>query len=295
MPLWIARFYENDVETSFVAITSILEPFLIHQLSTQLNDRKHPMIQALSPLELWYRYRRPEHRERLVSEYRYLCVRAARRFIRPNLDRADLEQVASIGLIKAVDRYDPNQQTPFEAYAWVLILGELMHYVRDGERMLRAPRRLRDLERRWLAAERELWSALGREPLEDDIARHIGATPQERREVREFRASGTIISLELLPPYLQGESTRPFDAVLDKLTLEGLLKSVTPLEATIVRSIHLEGATMVDLARRLGYSRRHLTRLHRTAIERLRRAGGPSAGVSQERLRDNAKTLGLWM
>jgi RNA polymerase sigma-B factor len=239
------------------------------------------MIQALSPLELWYRHRRPEHRERLVSEYRYLCVRAARRFIRPNLDRADLEQVASIGLIKAVDRYDPNQQTPFEAYAWVLILGELMHYVRDGERMLRAPRRLRDLERRWLVAERELWSTLGREPLEDDIARHIGATPQERREVREFRASGTIVSFELLPPYLQGESTRPFDAVLDKLTLEGLLKSITPLEATIVRSIHLEGATMVDLARRLGYSRRHLTRLHHTAIERLRRAGGPSAGLSR--------------
>jgi RNA polymerase sigma-B factor len=175
----------------------------------------------------------------------------------------------------------------------VLILGELMHYVRDGERMVRAPRRLRDLERRWLAAERELWNVLGREPLEDDIARHVGATARDRRDVREFRASGTVVSFELLAPHLQGESTASFDEVIDKLTLDRLLRSVTPLEATIVRSIHLEGATMVDLAHRLGYSRRHLTRLHRAAIERLRRAGSPG-GPFKEHCVENTKTFGLW-
>jgi RNA polymerase sigma factor (sigma-70 family) len=252
------------------------------------------MIQPLSTLELWYRYRRPEHRERLVEEYRYLCVRAARRFVRPNLDRADLEQVATIGLIKSVDRYDPSQQTPFEAYAWVLILGELMHYVRDSERMVRAPRRLRDLERRWVSAERELWNVLGREPQEEDIARHVGASHADRRDVREFRASSSVVSFELLPPQLQSEATIPFDEVIDRLTLEQLLRRVSPLEATIVRSIHLEGATMVDLARRLGYSRRHLTRLHRAAIERLRRASDPGAESSKEGRARSTKTFGLW-
>jgi RNA polymerase sigma factor (sigma-70 family) len=273
---------------------STLEPFLIHQLHHQLNDRKHPMIQPLSTLEFWYRYRRPEHRARLVEEYRYLCVRAARRFVRPNLDRADLEQVATIGLIKGVDRYDLSQQTPFEAYAWVLILGELMHYVRDSERMVRAPRRLRDLERRWLAAERELWNLLGREPQEEDIAHHVGASPTDRRDVREFRASNSVVSFELLPPQLQSEASIPFDEVIDRLTLDQLLRRVSPLEATIVRSIHLEGATMVDLARRLGYSRRHLTRLHRAAIDRLRRAGEPAAESSKEGRSRNTKTFGLW-
>jgi RNA polymerase sigma-B factor len=252
------------------------------------------MIQSLPTLELWYRYRRPEYRERLVEEYRYLCLRAARRFVRPNLDRADLEQVATIGLIKGVDRYDPNQQTPFEAYAWVLILGELMHYVRDSERLVRAPRRLRDLERRWLSAERELWNVLGREPLEEDVARHVGASADERRDVREFRASGSIVSFELLPPQLQSEATLPFDEVDDRLTLEQLLRRVSPLEATIVRSIHLEGTTMVDLAHRLGYSRRHLTRLHRAAIDRLRRAGTPGEGPLKEGRQRKHKTSGLW-
>ena len=93
--------------------------------------------------------RRPVPRERLVAEYRYLCRRAARRFMRRGLDRADLEQVGAIGLLKAVDRYDPAHRAPFEAYAWLLIAGELMHYVRDCERVLRAPRGVRELARRW--------------------------------------------------------------------------------------------------------------------------------------------------
>ena len=112
-------------------------------------------------------------REGTVVAYWYLCRRAARRFMRRGLDRADLEQVAAIGLIKAIDRYDCTQTAPFEAYAWLLVVGELMHYVRDTERFLRAPRAVRELERRWAAAERELWPLLGREPKESDVVRGL--------------------------------------------------------------------------------------------------------------------------
>ena len=111
---------------------------------------------------------------------------------------ADLEQVGAIGLIKAVDRYDAAQTAPFEAYAWLLVLGELMHHVRDGERILRAPRRVRDLERRWVDAERKLWVLLGREPREEDVASYVNATPAQRREVRDYRASGRVVSFELV-------------------------------------------------------------------------------------------------
>ena len=149
-----------------------------------------------------------QDRDAAIEEHRYLCRRAARRFVRPSLDRADLEQVAAIGLIKAVDRYDRAQATPFEAYAWLLILGELMHYVRDGERILRAPRRIRDLERRWVAAERELWSILGREPREADVARYVNATPAERRDVRDYRVSGRVVSFEAFP-FRLGANTPP--------------------------------------------------------------------------------------
>jgi RNA polymerase sigma-B factor len=211
-------------------------------------------------------------RERLVADYWYLCRRAARRFMRRGLDRADLEQVGAIGLIKAIDRYDPSQRAPFEAYAWLLIVGELMHYVRDSERILRAPRGVRDLERRWAVAEQQLWAALGREPVESEVVRRIGATPDDVREIRAYRASSQVISFELARDVERRAAPYVIDDVLDRMTVESILQGLSPLERQIVRSIHLDGVTVVELAARLGYSRRHVTRLHRAAIERLKGA-----------------------
>lgn len=216
-----------------------------------------------------------DERERLVAEYWYLCRRGARRFVRRGLDRADLEQVAAIGLIKAIDRYDATLAAPFEAYAWLLVLGELMHYVRDSERIIRAPRGVRELERRWSAAESALWPLLGREPTERDIACFVGASPAQVSEVREYRATDRIVSFEVLGGAEQRILPSALDEILDRLTVERILGGLSPLQRQIVRSIHLEGVSVVDLARRLGYSRRHVTRLHRAAIERLKRAYAP--------------------
>jgi RNA polymerase sigma-B factor len=213
-----------------------------------------------------------EQRDRVIANHWYLCRRAARRFLRPGLDRCDLEQVAAIGLIKAADRYDGAYATPFEAYAWVLMLGELMHYVRDGERLLRAPRRIRDLERRWVATERELRLALRREPRDADVAREMNLSPREQREIREYRASNRVASFDALSVAEHRSGQESFDAVLDKMTIDRALATLSPLERRIVAGIHLEGMTVVEMAKRLGYSRRHLTRLHRGAMTRLRNA-----------------------
>jgi RNA polymerase sigma-B factor len=192
--------------------------------------------------------------------------------MRPGLDRADLEQVGAIGLIKAIDRYDPSQRAPFEAYAWLLVLGELMHYVRDCERILRAPRSVRDLDRRWTIAEQQLSATLGREPIEGEVVRRIGATPDEVREIRAYRASNQVISFENARDAQRRAAPYAIDEVLDRMTVEAILQGLSPLQRQIVRSIYVEGVTIVDLAARLGYSRRHVTRLHRAAIERLKGA-----------------------
>jgi DNA-directed RNA polymerase specialized sigma subunit len=139
--------------------------------------------------------------------------------------------------------------------------------------LLRAPRRVRDLEKRWVAAERELWTLLGREPRESDIAQYVNATVAEQREVNEYRASGHVVPFDLLQAADQRAGAQSFDAVIDKIALEGMLATLAPLERKIVRAIHIDGMRVVDLAKRLGYSRRHLTRLHRSAMARLRQAG----------------------
>jgi RNA polymerase sigma-B factor len=214
--------------------------------------------------------RRSVWRERLVADYWYLCRRAARRFKRRGLEPADLEQVGAIGLIKAVDRYDASQSAPFEAYAWLLVVGELMHYVRDCSRFVRAPRTVRERERRWSAAERKLYEALGREASEREVAQFLGTSAAQAGEVRAYRASGQVLSVEVL-----GRSEKPtpggeIDDLIDRLTVDRMLSVLSPVQRRIVVAIHLEHASVVEVAARMGYSRRHVTRLHRVALERLR-------------------------
>ncbi|MDQ2864682.1 MAG: sigma-70 family RNA polymerase sigma factor [Candidatus Eremiobacteraeota bacterium] len=208
-------------------------------------------------------------REQNIEIHWYLCARAARKFLRRGVDRADLEQVAAIGLIKAVDRYDPSTGTPFEAYAWVFILGELMHYVRDTERILRVPRRLRELERRWVVAERELLCLLGREPSDGEIASYVGARVDEQTEVRKYRNARTVLSMDSLQP---GEYCAPsytIDNQLDRLVLDEGLAHLSTLEREIIKDIYERDRPVSQIAARLGYSRRHVTRLHRGALKKL--------------------------
>nr|MDQ6925614.1 sigma-70 family RNA polymerase sigma factor [Candidatus Eremiobacteraeota bacterium] len=128
-----------------------------------------------------------ERRNAVVDAHSYLCKRAARKFKRAHNDRADLEQVAAIGLIKAATNYRADMQTPFQAYAWIMIVGELMHDVRDHERMVRAPRVLVALERRYIAA----WDAFTvghqREPSSGEMAAALGVTIETIGELRTLR------------------------------------------------------------------------------------------------------------
>ncbi len=212
---------------------------------------------------------RSESRQRLIEEHHYLCQRGARKFWRKGLDRRDLEQVAAIGLIKAADRYDNANGTPFEAYAWAMVLGELMHYVRDGERVVRAPRRLHELDRRWLAAERDLWVRLGREPSTAEIGAVIGASPEEQREVSRYRRNTAMLSVESLRPFEHRALSYTLDHQLDRVDVQRALAELSALERQIIVEIYERDTPLMELAERLGYSRRHLSRLHRGALKKL--------------------------
>ena len=209
-------------------------------------------------------------RDATIEGHQYLCARAARKFVRESSDRRDLEQVAAIGLIKAFDRFDPTLGTPFEAFAWRFILGELMHYVRDSERTLRVPRRVRDLERRWNAVERELTGTLGRHPSIEEIASVCGFSAEDRDEVLRYRDGGTVVSTELIPGREHGALSYTLDGQVDRWMLEAAMTVLTPLERRILIAIYEEDIPIVTLAETLGYSRRHITRMHRVALEKLR-------------------------
>ncbi len=208
-------------------------------------------------------------RDRIVHKYRYLCRRGARKYARRGEDRDDFEQTAALGLIKAVDRYREDAGTPFEAYAWILIQGELSHYVRDGERMVRAPRRLRALERSWNDAREELCADLSREPSDREIAEHLLLDAEAVRDIHEYRERARIESLDASPFEEASRAYYTIEELDDRLMLEEALRTLTPLERSVLLESVARDRSVAEIAARLGYSERHVSRIRQSAIRKL--------------------------
>lgn len=205
-------------------------------------------------------------RDEVVMHYEYLCSRGARKFWRTGLERADLEQVAAIGLIKAYDRYEPATRTPFEAYAWLFVVGELMHYVRDYERLVRPPRWLRSLERRWLRACEDLTCELGREPHRAEIARRLNVSECDIEALHCYREAAVPQSLDDTASKAAADRAYTIEESDDMLALADALRRLPEPERTIVSAIHLRGYTQSEISQCLGYTPRHIARMHREAL-----------------------------
>lgn len=214
------------------------------------------------------------NRDRLIEAFHYLCRRGAQKFVRPGTDRADLAQVAAIGLIKAVNSFDPSMKTPFEAYAWMLIVGELMHYVRDHERLVRLPRSLKILERRYLATVESLESRSGRRATSQEIATELDIALPVVDELRALRGARDIVSLEdageLLGSDLLDHGRRL--SVEERLTLRVAVSELGERERTIVLGLFATGLSQTELARRLGLSQSHVSKLMKRALGKLHAA-----------------------
>jgi RNA polymerase sigma-B factor len=226
------------------------------------------MISLNVALDFWLAERSAKNRATLVSNYEYLCTRGARKFLRPGLERNDLVQVAAIGLLKACDRYDANLETPFEAYAWLFIVGELMHYVRDHERIVRPPRKLRSLERRWQRLCDELTVALSRAPTDRELAQALGTDVDTIADLRQCRARALTDSLED-GVVRKLQSPAETETLLDRLLIESALHNLSETERHVILGVYARGYSQSEIAQRLGYSQRHVSRLHKAALQKM--------------------------
>jgi RNA polymerase sigma-B factor len=217
------------------------------------------------------------HRDAVIVAFSYLCRRGARKVGRAESDPSDLEQVAAIGLIKATDRYSAERTTPFEAYAWMMIVGELMHYVRDHERAIRLPRRLRALERRYVVMWEMLAARDHAEPTALDLARALGVGLDDVAHLQAMRRSHHAldgdpassrgpIHCDALPARAAGL------AIEERLTVRIAVEALSARERTVVLGTFAAGLSQSEIALMLGLSQSQISKILSRALGKLQRS-----------------------
>ena len=204
-----------------------------------------------------------EHRDALIAAHMYLCKRGARRFRRSTSDSADLEQVAAMGLVKAADAFVAERTTPFEAYAWIVIVGELMHYVRDCEQAIRIPRALRSLDRRYVAAWEVIAAEHHAEPTPRQLADSRDVSHDTIGQLQALRRSQSVERFELLPAPAHGLTLD------ERLALRMAVDELLERERIIVLGTYGAGLSQAEVARMLGLSQSQVSKVLSRALGKL--------------------------
>ena len=215
-------------------------------------------------------------RERMVEGNLRLGLSVVQRFAQRGENLDDLFQVGCIGLIKAIDNFDPAQPVRFSTYGVPMIIGEIRRFLRDNN-ALRVSRSLRDTAYRAMQARETLEKQLGREPTMDEIAGEAGLS---RREVTAALESVVEpVSLEE-PVYTDGgDAMYLIDQVRDPdgedswisgLQFRQTVAGLTPREKRIMELRYLKGETQMEVAREIGISQAQVSRLEKAALEQFR-------------------------
>src|SRR5438477_4597401 len=227
--------------------------------------------------------RDPALRNELVTAHLGLAEYLARRFDNRGEQVDDLVQVASVGLVKAVDRFDPSRGLEFATYATPTIVGELKRHFRDKGWAVRVPRRIQELHLRLGPTVAALGQELGRSPTIPEIARHAGASEEEVLEAIEAGNAYRTTSLDApvrgddpgqsLGDRLGGDDERLADTE-DWMTLSPLVAELPPRERAILHLRFFQGKTQSEIAERMGISQMHVSRLLARSLTQLREAAG---------------------
>ncbi len=235
--------------------------------------------------ELFVRYHRDgdaRAREQLVERFLPLARQLARRYQRAGEPLDDLLQVASLGLIKAIDRFDPDREIAFSSYAVPTILGEIKRYFRDRTWAVRVPRDLQELTLKVDRAVGELSELLRRQPSVGEIATAVGTDEEDVLEA--LQAGGAYRAVSFDAPrtgadddvVTLGDSVgideHGFDRAEERATLAQLMATVTPRERDVLRMRFEQDMTQAEIGAVIGVSQMQVSRVIRQAIARLRAA-----------------------
>ncbi|WP_067508281.1 RNA polymerase sigma factor SigF [Actinoplanes sp. TFC3] len=221
---------------------------------------------------------RTSARERAIEAWLPMARHLARRYANRGEPLDDLVQVAVVGLIKAVDRYEPERGVEFAAFAIPTVVGEIKRHFRDRTWSVRAPRRLQELRQAITGATNTLTHDLGHSPTVADVASYLGVTEEDVIEglegARAYRA--TSLSTPVGPGEtgelgdMLGGDDEGFALVEARLALGPALATLSERERSILMLRFFGNLTQTQIADQVGVSQMHVSRLISKSLEKLR-------------------------
>ena len=218
-------------------------------------------------------------REQLVMSHLNLVRFLANKFKNRGEPLDDLVQVGYLGLLKAIDRFDPDRGLEFTTFATPTILGEIKRHFRDKGWSVRVPRRLQELSAKVNQATDKLTTQLQRSPKVEEIADYLGASVDEVLEAMESSSAYSSVSLEApsggdaddAPSIMDRFASEDSDLAItdDRLVIEEALAGFSPREREVIELRFLQGLTQIEIAERLGISQVQVSRLLRRTLKKI--------------------------
>lgn len=231
-----------------------------------------------SLLARYARTRAPEDRDALVTACLPLSCAVARRFAGWGVETEDLEQVAAMALMQAVERFEPERGLRFSTFATPTIAGAVRNYIRDKGSIIRQSRDVREQLGRLGAAQERLTRRLGREPSLRELAAELSLTQEELLRLLDQRGASEVLSLSGTLSPEDGRSLEDrlgareggYEAFEQRAWLDWVLSQVTPQEKRLLTLRFVDRLSQRETAARLGVSQMQVSRVERRVLARLR-------------------------
>lgn len=229
----------------------------------------------------YYKTKDQDLRTILIEEYLYIAEILSRKYIGKGIDYDDIYQVASIGLIYSVDRFDPTKGYEFSSFATPTIIGEIKKYFRDKGWTIRVPRRIQELSKKIMIAKNKLSQEYQRTPTVEEIAEFLNASSEEIIESMEASKVYTPQSLDIIYDSgddkkmslqdLIGEDEKYFDKIDLKDFLLKSMKNLNEVEKTILIDRYFNKKTQIVIAKKLNISQMTVSRIEKKVLEKMRK------------------------
>jgi RNA polymerase sigma-B factor len=227
-------------------------------------------------------------RDELVIQFMPLAHKLARRYLASGEPYEDLVQIASLGLVNAARRFDPDRGTAFTTFAVPTITGELNRYLRDATWALHVDRGAKERARDTAAAEREISATTGHRPSVQELAQHLGCDAEAVVDGLRAAAAHRTVSLDAPAPTADpglhtridelGGSDRQLEQSVELATIFAAARQLTRRERLVLYLRFGEDLPQTEIAQRVGVSQMHVSRIIRDSLARLRElAGEPAA------------------